>query len=30
MSGVDLEGWTCPAPLRDSPTVLLGHVTLLE
>jgi hydrogenase expression/formation protein HypE len=25
MSGVDLEGWTCPAPLRDSPTVLLGH-----
>jgi len=22
---VDLEGWTCPAPLRDSPTVLLGH-----
>ena len=22
---VDVEGWTCPAPLRDSPTVLLGH-----
>ncbi len=22
---VDLEAWTCPAPLRDSPTVLLGH-----
>jgi hydrogenase expression/formation protein HypE len=27
MSGepLDIEGWTCPAPLRDSPTVLLGH-----
>ena len=25
MSEVDIEGWTCPAPLRDSPTVLLGH-----
>jgi hydrogenase expression/formation protein HypE len=22
---VDAEGWTCPVPLRDSPTVLLGH-----
>ncbi len=22
---VDLEAWTCPAPLRDSPTVQLGH-----
>ncbi len=22
---LDLEGWTCPLPLRDSPTVLLGH-----
>jgi hydrogenase expression/formation protein HypE len=22
---LDLEGWTCPVPLRDSPTVLLGH-----
>ena len=22
---VDLESWTCPVPLRDSPTVLLGH-----
>jgi hydrogenase expression/formation protein HypE len=22
---LDLEAWTCPAPLRDSPTVLLGH-----
>ncbi|MGB9375446.1 MAG: hydrogenase expression/formation protein HypE [Jiangellales bacterium] len=21
----DLESWTCPLPLRDSPTVLLGH-----
>ena len=25
MSDLDLEAWTCPAPLRDSPTVLLGH-----
>jgi len=24
-SDVDLEGWTCPVPLRDSPTILLGH-----
>lgn len=22
---LDLESWTCPVPLRDSPTVLLGH-----
>ncbi len=21
----DLEGWTCPLPLRDAPRVLLGH-----
>ena len=21
----DLEGWTCPVPLRDSPTVVMGH-----
>jgi hydrogenase expression/formation protein HypE len=21
----DLEAWTCPLPLRDSPTILLGH-----
>jgi len=25
VSDLDLEAWTCPAPLRDSPTVLLGH-----
>ncbi|GAA4399325.1 hydrogenase expression/formation protein HypE [Tsukamurella soli] len=27
MSGNDLdfEGWTCPLPLRDTPTVVLGH-----
>jgi hydrogenase expression/formation protein HypE len=22
---LDLDGWTCPAPLRDSPVVVLGH-----
>ena len=22
---VDPENWTCPAPLRDSPNVMLGH-----
>ena len=22
---VDFEGWTCPVPLRDSPTVVMGH-----
>jgi hydrogenase expression/formation protein HypE len=21
----DFEGWSCPLPLRDSPTILLGH-----
>ena len=21
----DLEGWTCPLPLRDSPTIVMGH-----
>ena len=21
----DFEGWTCPLPLRDSPTVVMGH-----
>lgn len=21
----DVEGWTCPVPLRDSPTVVMGH-----
>ena len=24
-SGPDVEGWTCPLPLRDSPTVVMGH-----
>jgi hydrogenase expression/formation protein HypE len=23
--GPDFEGWACPAPLRDSPTVVMGH-----
>jgi hydrogenase expression/formation protein HypE len=22
---IDVEGWTCPLPLRDSPTVVMGH-----
>jgi hydrogenase expression/formation protein HypE len=22
---LDFEGWTCPVPLRDSPTILMGH-----
>ncbi|MGD2051942.1 MAG: hydrogenase expression/formation protein HypE [Acidimicrobiia bacterium] len=22
---LDLEGWTCPLPLRDYPTIVLGH-----
>ena len=21
----DFEGWTCPVPLRDSPTIVMGH-----
>jgi hydrogenase expression/formation protein HypE len=21
----DLDGWTCPVPLRDSPTIVMGH-----
>lgn len=26
MSGaLDFEGWTCPAPLRDTPTIVMGH-----
>ncbi len=24
-SVLDIDGWTCPAPLRDSPTVVMGH-----
>ncbi|GLW35823.1 hydrogenase expression/formation protein HypE [Actinoplanes regularis] len=23
--GLDFEGWTCPVPLRDTPTVVMGH-----
>ncbi|MBE9376030.1 hydrogenase expression/formation protein HypE [Saccharopolyspora sp. HNM0983] len=22
---IDADGWTCPAPLRDSPNIVLGH-----
>ncbi|MEU7766151.1 hydrogenase expression/formation protein HypE [Nocardia sp. NPDC049190] len=22
---VDMEGWVCPMPLRDSPTIVMGH-----
>jgi hydrogenase expression/formation protein HypE len=22
---LDFEGWTCPVPLRESPTILMGH-----
>ncbi len=22
---IDLDGWVCPAPLRDSPTIVMGH-----
>ncbi len=24
-AGVDFDGWVCPLPLRDSPTVVMGH-----
>jgi hydrogenase expression/formation protein HypE len=24
-STLDFEGWTCPVPLRDSPTIVMGH-----
>jgi hydrogenase expression/formation protein HypE len=24
-TALDFEGWTCPLPLRDSPTVMMGH-----
>ena len=24
-AAVDFEGWTCPLPLRDSPTIVMGH-----
>ena len=22
---LDFDGWTCPVPLRDSPTIVMGH-----
>ncbi|MFY9916100.1 MAG: hypothetical protein WAK18_15630, partial [Nocardioidaceae bacterium] len=22
---LDFNGWVCPAPLRDSPTIVMGH-----
>jgi len=25
VDGPDFEGWVCPLPLRDSPTVVMGH-----
>ncbi|MDQ1739856.1 MAG: hydrogenase expression/formation protein HypE [Pseudonocardiales bacterium] len=25
LDSLDFEGWACPVPLRDSPTVLMGH-----
>jgi hydrogenase expression/formation protein HypE len=24
-NGLDFEGWTCPLPLRDTPTIVMGH-----
>ena len=24
-AALDFEGWSCPVPLRDSPTILMGH-----
>jgi hydrogenase expression/formation protein HypE len=24
-TGLDFEGWVCPVPLRDSPTIVMGH-----
>ncbi|HEY2296347.1 MAG TPA: hydrogenase expression/formation protein HypE [Jatrophihabitans sp.] len=24
-AALDFEGWTCPVPLRDSPTIVMGH-----
>jgi hydrogenase expression/formation protein HypE len=23
--GLDIDGWVCPLPLRDSPTIVMGH-----
>jgi hydrogenase expression/formation protein HypE len=25
VSDLDFEGWVCPAPLRDTPTIVMGH-----
>ncbi len=25
MTTVDFSAWTCPVPLRDTPTVVMGH-----
>ena len=25
MPELDFEGWTCPVPLRDTPTIVMGH-----
>lgn len=25
MSGLDFENWSCPVPLRDTPTIVTGH-----
>src|SRR6185369_6973525 len=25
MTSVDMSGWSCPAPLRDYPRIVLGH-----
>jgi hydrogenase expression/formation protein HypE len=25
MTGLDITGWTCPVPLRDSPAIVMGH-----
>jgi hydrogenase expression/formation protein HypE len=22
---LDFDGWSCPVPLRDSPTIVMGH-----
>jgi hydrogenase expression/formation protein HypE len=24
-NGLDFEGWVCPTPLRDTPTIVMGH-----
>src|SRR6478609_4841616 len=25
LTSVDFDGWACPVPLRDSPTIVMGH-----